>query len=650
MSIEVVCPTCGAKLKAPEAAAGKRAKCGKCRQLVLVPAPAAPAAPASEVAAAAAAPAAEPEPFPTLSESENPFDFGPATPMTPSRSTYPPSEPEAAAGTAFQEPDNQKTRSRPGSRQRQAENTSSTRRYLAPHERRSSNRLLYVSVGLAVVAVLAVIVAFIAYRSNSAGSKTQQASARGPAEPASSPAADDKANTPVPPPTGQEVTATPKNKKGLADAADKQKGQPEKPPKGGTSKSGGSLIPSLTPKGTSSPREILQVPANLKSFKLPAPAKRYRAADKSRHRIELPVPADRIVRFFPPAQPGTSDSFVIARVGPDANAGWEWIQLGPVGNVVARTPLPIASQGDVQFDLQVVKDTPRLVIVSNNRLTVWDATSKSAIVEDIDPLQAAGSAAAKSGEGIAAGYARTDANQIVIVCRSGVVLLYDYDSRKIVQEWVPPRKGTGQLRWHRDTASAGNTFVVATGRTIYALWMQGEKLIVSALEDLGGEVLESHAAGCTTSSEPAMVYAFRAESPRGPTSVLGVMQPAKKLRRFFRWPDDVAVPLTAGSVENTLAILTANGIVLLHLDDEHGGVAPFAFARIDGLPRLWPQSVVPTDDGLWCIVPDASQPERSHAVRYIMPPDDYAAMAQRASEGQSLTDIRITLTALEIEE
>jgi hypothetical protein len=91
MPVEVTCPTCGAKLKAPDAAIGKRAKCGKCRNPVLV------TPPSTASSTPLPPPTGEPEPFPTLSESENPFDFGAPAPSNPSR-------PPASASTPAANP------------------------------------------------------------------------------------------------------------------------------------------------------------------------------------------------------------------------------------------------------------------------------------------------------------------------------------------------------------------------------------------------------------------------------------------------------------------------------------------------------------------------------------------------------------------
>ena len=48
MPISVTCDQCGARFKAPDAAAGKKGKCSKCGASLVVPAPAPAAAVAAE--------------------------------------------------------------------------------------------------------------------------------------------------------------------------------------------------------------------------------------------------------------------------------------------------------------------------------------------------------------------------------------------------------------------------------------------------------------------------------------------------------------------------------------------------------------------------------------------------------------------------
>jgi hypothetical protein len=200
MPVEVTCPTCGAKLKAPDAAIGKRAKCGKCRNPVLVT----PPATASSIPPPSPG---EPEPFPTLSESENPFDFGTPSPSSPSRPSASASTPsvsarstpaasmppplDAASAFAFaseQEPSLSPaslTRSKPSRySQRDAKPAAASEkspaepnasRYRSVRNQPTSNRLLYISLAGAVVAlILGVVSVYIFLDSRRRAAEAQQ--------------------------------------------------------------------------------------------------------------------------------------------------------------------------------------------------------------------------------------------------------------------------------------------------------------------------------------------------------------------------------------------------------------------------------------------------------------------------------------------
>ncbi|MCS7271186.1 MAG: hypothetical protein NZ703_08880, partial [Gemmataceae bacterium] len=182
MPVEVICSNCGAKLKAPDAAVGKKAKCGKCRQPVLVPKPTDLNAPSAETAA-------EPEQFPTLSENENPFDFGTPSVTPPGRkaaspnsgspevvsslvsdpaNSLPPNVSSAESVFAFADV----TSPRPGNRSKATprrpvsesptptasgstpQSSTAPSPYRVARERPASNRLLYLACSLALIALV----------------------------------------------------------------------------------------------------------------------------------------------------------------------------------------------------------------------------------------------------------------------------------------------------------------------------------------------------------------------------------------------------------------------------------------------------------------------------------------------------------------
>jgi hypothetical protein len=120
MAVEVSCPACGAKLKAPEEKAGKKARCGKCGGKVRIPGPAPLADSVGESQLLSAIGTAPPlpdedEPVPMAGAVEelappsppaNPFDFGrPAASAKPVATSPSPSNPgRPAFGSAAKHP------------------------------------------------------------------------------------------------------------------------------------------------------------------------------------------------------------------------------------------------------------------------------------------------------------------------------------------------------------------------------------------------------------------------------------------------------------------------------------------------------------------------------------------------------------------
>src|SRR5687768_15536804 len=88
MPIPVTCDACGARFKAPDAAAGKKGKCSKCGAGIVVPVPAAIAAPGTDddlydVAGTPPPPLpARPAPAPTYNPAHAPTSPGSAAAMS----------------------------------------------------------------------------------------------------------------------------------------------------------------------------------------------------------------------------------------------------------------------------------------------------------------------------------------------------------------------------------------------------------------------------------------------------------------------------------------------------------------------------------------------------------------------------------------
>ncbi len=89
VTIQVACPKCGKHLKAPAAAAGKKARCPSCQSLMMLPAAAAPAPPSAAGAGMASSPQPS-SPYPGPQYPQSPFPQSQYPPSPFPQSQYPP--------------------------------------------------------------------------------------------------------------------------------------------------------------------------------------------------------------------------------------------------------------------------------------------------------------------------------------------------------------------------------------------------------------------------------------------------------------------------------------------------------------------------------------------------------------------------------
>src|SRR5262245_50561950 len=91
--LEVACPGCGAKLKAPDTSAGRKAQCKKCGTSFRLPGSAAASAGEAQMLSAVDVPAAEPSPFALDALLASPPPAPPKTPEPAAKSLAPQAEP-----------------------------------------------------------------------------------------------------------------------------------------------------------------------------------------------------------------------------------------------------------------------------------------------------------------------------------------------------------------------------------------------------------------------------------------------------------------------------------------------------------------------------------------------------------------------------
>jgi len=678
MSVEVICPKCGAKLKAPEAAIGKRAKCGKCRNPVLVTAPTTATSPPPQSGG-------EPEPFPTLSESENPFDFGASaltSPPRPSVSPPPPSRdtpspapaPVPAAHTSsstanspfafaqdFSPSSNSSSRprsSRHSPRSSQATITdtpppasTSGSGYRSPKDRPASNRLLYISIAGGIAALILGVVGVYVYLDGSRraaeallskkkaadSSDTSADTSQGPADSQ----AKQTTTNPVPsqasapesgPPPQKNPTPTKKDTSAKGNPA---RSQPTKVDNTLPQTKGNPL--SQTPAPSHNPGQdpgpppdatLLRLPRSVRAFTFaPAPAAG-QLADRVRHTVKLPVPSSAIRHFVPPANANTDDAFVVyQQPGGDASQPPRWVleRISPVGTRLARLdweddrPWPLVA-------VHISEKQSLCMAAIQNRIRIWDLTSKEIINEGIDPFTGLPEAQAA---GIAAIYAVPDPQKFIVVATSGIAVVYDWSQGKVSQQFRPPQPQAGRVRWLQSTAvdSQQQSWVMAIGGTLYHFRCDSQ-LTPLAQIPLGGDVQRSLA---LAAEGGRFVYVLEAgDASQRERVILFTTDQGENSFRLLRWPKETGDPIAATWAESTAVIRTSRGVLLLEHDE--GNLIPFAL--LQGEDGSVPY-VTTRGSSLWYLLPDSTNPQMSTlACSLTMPPDDYAQFAEQFSNKQ----------------
>lgn len=678
MSIEVICPTCGAKLKAPEAAIGKRAKCAKCRNPVLVTAPTtAPSTPPQS--------GGEPETFPTLSESENPFDFG-ASPLTspprtsvspppPSRDTPSPAPaPVPAANTSSStadapfafaadfSPSSNSSSSRPRStrhspRSSQATTTdtpppasTSGSGYRSPKDRPASNRLLYISIAGGIAALILGVVSVYIYLDGSrrtAEALLSKKKAADPSDtsadtsqgPADSPAQQTTTN-PVPSNASAPKSGTPPQKNPSPTKKDTPaKDNPARSPSQADNtppKTKGNPL-SQTPASSHGPGQdpgpppgatLLSLPRSVRTFTFAPAPKSAQLTDRVRHTLKLPVPSSAIRHFVPPANANTDDAFVVyQQPGGDASQPTRWVleRISPVGTRLVR----LDWEDDRLWPLVAVHISEKqslCLAAIQNRIRIWDLTSKEIIHESLDPF--AGLPEAQAA-GIAALYAVRDPQQFIVVATSGIAVVYDWSQGKVSQQFRPPQPQAGRVRWLQNTAldSEQQSWVIAIGGTLYHFRCDSQLTRLAQIP-LGGDVQRSLALAAESGR---FVYVLETgDASKRERVILFTTDQGENSFRLLRWPKEAGDPIAATWAEATAVIRTTRGVLLLEHDE--GNLIPFAL--LQGEDGSVPYATT-RGSSLWYLLPDSTNPQMSTlACSLTMPPDDYAQFAEQFSNEQ----------------
>ncbi|HYH68152.1 MAG TPA: hypothetical protein VD866_25895, partial [Urbifossiella sp.] len=485
--VEVACPGCQAVLKAPDAMAGKKARCKRCntsfripggtappdsvsdsQQIsAVVPSPAArkPAAPLVEEDIPAAMPVEDDEPLPASvadEPSDDPFAFSaaPAKKGQPRAEDSPPAadagDPFSFSASAAPEPKNARKSSDEEAPPPAADaddpfgftpsaaapKSSRKLRAAAPaaddDDRPAAKKkpagggggLVKVAVAAAVFALVAggVVAGVLVYLNNKPGDQTKnekkdEKKLDPPAEPA-------PADTPQP---------TTKAKDAGKGAKGTTTGGGNKVTKG--TKGGGTMF-SL---GKAKALELPPKPADPKTRIQPTSAP-----------VPVTVPFDKLSRLFPPAKDG-ADIGVAWRSAAGFQGAGEKITLSVFSPTSGFETGKVEADGDglpdAACDLSADGGTFAIGHRGTGKVTVWDVRKKAKKLDAFDPYKDKPEHKAAK---LAAVYLTEPPDRVVTVTSAGAVHVWDVATKAEAGEYVPPRAAAGKVVAGRGAAALAN--------------------------------------------------------------------------------------------------------------------------------------------------------------------------------------------------
>ncbi len=610
MAVEVMCPECGTRLKAPESKAGKKAKCGKCGGRVRIPGTSSSSLEESDDSIPMASPVAEIDPRPILGKPNSqpkpatvdlPTPLPPAKLVRPAKPAPSPAAPEvlslddepvsspapAAAGDPFAFSAEHAPVKKPASKPKATGLTDekpksaepAERRYVRPGERQSNKTLLYAGI-LGVAALVTAVAAVIAF-----------------------------VNKGKPP----EQVKVPEKKE-----------EPPEPAKDVGRKPEPQVL-------------AFKLAAGAKTFKLNPAAEKSVVTDKARGGGAFEVPFASIKRLFPPAQIGISDTHLVVQTNPGVDGKGERLALdaiGPTGTRVARIEYDGDGQEPKLCDLYRSKTGHRFVAAAGGKLTLWDVDKKEKLFDAVDPF--AEKPEYKSA-GLAAVFCTSDPNRVVTVSTAGAAILFDFIASKAVAEFTPSNGTPGRVALGRSVAcdGKGESFAVVVGGVIYQVKSDATLSVVRKYEL--GEVGRSLALAVEVRRARFFTRSRRLRVRKNRKAQAVVVLPAGAGARptVFRWADAAGEPVGALWAEHTGGVITNRGVMWFYPFEKV--IAPIAFVQ----PKNEKGSYFSFDQFFWAVLPHPTKADQSIAVPVTMPPDDFSAFINAFETNQPLPTLRI---------
>ena len=585
MPIEVSCPACGVKLKAPESKAGKKAKCGKCGARVRIPGPVphvdsvgethmlmpapAPGLPGDDEPVPMASAVDDLDPLPVappltsaISTPSNPGRpaFGSATselkpkskPKAPSISPPPapspptpemlslddepaPTPPAAPGGPfAFIAPhaplpkggSKSKLKAIEEEKPRPNENPKDEpveehRGYVRPGERKGGNTLLLAGI-IGVIAIAASIVAVVVYLNKSK-----------PPEQAKT--AEKKDETPEPP-------------KDDKNGKKEQKTEPAK--KDGSIPKGDAKQQAGDP-----PLPMLALPpmARTMQFRVLA-AKPEFTQGPSNAPIQVDAPFDKVKRFFLTENRVAQDVVVVWQASAEAGGKGERFAVDLYSGTTGKRVERFEYDGDeAEPKCDVATDGKHFTaITADGKITVWNLAEKTKALEGFDPYS---EKPEHKKAGLAGLFFARNPNNLITVTTAGAVHLFELATRKQIGEFVPPKGSAGRIAMGKNVAAddgRASVVLVASG-AVYQISTLAPLSVAWKLE-LGGDL--GRTLGIATVGVPGRVaIAFETDVPKKKEQGLLFCLPNNK-PLLFRWPDRAGEPAAIHWAGMNMAVIS----------------------------------------------------------------------------------------------
>jgi hypothetical protein len=348
--------------------------------------------------------------------------------------------------------------------------------------------------------------------------------------------------------------------------------------------------------------------------------------------IEVEVPSPAVRRFF------AADD----RVNRDVVVVWQVREGEPGARFGVDTYSPTTGQRVGRFEYDGDGPGPKCDVSADGKLFaavtaggtvgVWNVADRSPVLEGFDPYA---DKPEHKKAGLAAVFLAAEGNHLVTVSSAGAVHLVDTATRKPLAEFVPPDGTAGRVVAGKNVAADADrrSVVLAVGGIIYQV-EAAAGLHVAWKLDLGGAVdrpLGIAAAGVPGRIALAVELGPDDEKQRALLFCLPNERPV-----VYRLPVDAGEPAGVNWSGTSLAVVpTARGALWVQVDDKV--FVPLAMADCPAARGLH----AATESYHWYLVGDPKDKDRSRLLALSLPPARFLDFLRAAEKKEPLESPRL---------